>query len=157
MNWGQVLLLDVAFKPVRLINRRRAVKLIYLDKASEIIPDKVVQLKNFLMKKPFPLKYSKRSIFIRDAYTCQYCGASLSHSKATIDHIVPRYRGGKSSFGNCVTACARCNTEKGHKPLAELKNKLRVAPYHPTHSDIVQNQSPELWGTFQHWLHTVCN
>lgn len=154
---ANVLMLDVAFTPVKLINRRRALKLLFLDKASEVIPDKVIQLKKFLMRQPFPLKFSKRSVFIRDAWTCQYCGTNLSRTKVTIDHILPRALGGKSTFENCITACARCNMEKGHKLLKDMKRKPLNSPYHPTHTDIVPNQSPELWKQYQTWLHTACS
>jgi hypothetical protein len=153
---GQVLLLDVSFRPVNLIRRKKALKLVYMEKASEVLPGKVLQLRNYLMRKSHPVKYSKKAIFVRDNYCCQYCGKMLRHSQLTIDHIVPRAKGGKSNFLNCVTACGPCNHSKGHKGVHEFK-RLRMIPVHPTHSDLVKFQAPDLWETYQTWISTVCN
>ena len=75
--------------------------------------------------------YSKRLVLIRDKYTCQYCAAKLVLSTATIDHVVPRSRGGKSNFDNCVASCSNCNKIKGNKGLNQVKMRLIKKPRRP--------------------------
>lgn len=61
------------------------------------------------------INFSKRSLFRRDNHTCQYCGERLGSSACTVDHVTPRYLGGKTSWENCVTACHHCNSRKANK------------------------------------------
>jgi 5-methylcytosine-specific restriction endonuclease McrA len=75
--------------------------------------------------------FSRRNIFRRDQYMCQYCGAKPGSGALTIDHLVPRSRGGKSTWGNCVLACLRCNTKKGNRPLVEAGMRLLKQPSEP--------------------------
>ena len=76
--------------------------------------------------------YTDRFIlYARDRYICGYCGDEFSHSKLTIDHIVPRCRGGQNHWTNTVTACKPCNTRKGSKSLEQSKMKLLYVPYAP--------------------------
>lgn len=75
--------------------------------------------------------YSKRNIFVRDNFTCVYCGKRGNH-KLTIDHVVPRSRGGKSDFDNCVACCRPCNLAKGHKTPNEARMFMKKRPYTPT-------------------------
>jgi len=62
--------------------------------------------------------WSKRNIFIRDNYTCAYCG--IKSDKMTVDHVVPKSHGGKNTFENCVTSCKKCNNRKGDKSCKEV-------------------------------------
>jgi 5-methylcytosine-specific restriction endonuclease McrA len=80
------------------------------------------------------LVFSRRNLFRRDRYTCQYCGAQPGRDELTIDHVVPRSRGGVSSWTNCVLACLGCNTAKGDRKLAECGLALRNEPKKPTRS-----------------------
>jgi 5-methylcytosine-specific restriction endonuclease McrA len=73
--------------------------------------------------------YSRRNVYIRDQYTCQYCGTKRDLS---IDHIIPSSRGGKTNFKNCVTSCVKCNTTKGNRTPEEASMKLNRLPYVPT-------------------------
>ncbi len=57
--------------------------------------------------------FTRRALFLRDRYSCQYCGASPGSKELTIDHILPMSRGGKTSWENCVLSCVRCNSNKG--------------------------------------------
>lgn len=75
--------------------------------------------------------YSKRQVLIRDSYTCQYCGAQITSDEATIDHVVPRSKGGRSTFENTVCACGSCNKRKADKSLKEAKMKLLREPVKP--------------------------
>ena len=74
---------------------------------------------------------SRRLIFIRDDYTCQYCGKPLSERNATIDHVYPKSKGGTWSWTNLVTACESCNQLKGNRTLEESRMELIRNPYHP--------------------------
>ena len=76
--------------------------------------------------------FSRRNLFKRDRYTCQYCGAQPGPEALTIDHIVPRSRGGTSSWENCALACMECNKRKANRTPAEAGMSLRQAPKKPS-------------------------
>jgi len=80
--------------------------------------------------------FSKRNVIIRDDHTCTYCGDTPR--RLTIDHIVPRSKGGKSSFENCVASCKSCNSKKGNKSCQEAKMFPRVKPIQPTISEFLR-------------------
>jgi 5-methylcytosine-specific restriction endonuclease McrA len=77
---------------------------------------------------------NRRGILSRDAHSCQYCG---SHKKLTLDHVIPRSKGGPHSWDNVVTACARCNGLKGDKLLHQTGMQLRSKPKAPIHPAVV--------------------
>ncbi len=79
--------------------------------------------------------FSKRNILIRDGFKCAYCG--IGQSKLTIDHIIPRSRGGRDEFENCVACCRQCNNRKGGNTPREAGMVLRVKPYYPTISEFL--------------------
>jgi 5-methylcytosine-specific restriction endonuclease McrA len=84
----------------------------------------------YLIHRPRPrVKLSRREVFIRDGYTCQYCGRQCHD--LTIDHVVPRSRGGLHSWDNLVSACKPCNHRKGGKLPAEARMTLRKEPREP--------------------------
>ena len=75
--------------------------------------------------------FSRRNMYRRDNLKCQYCGSKPGSEELTIDHIVPRSKGGKSSWENCVLACIKCNHEKGNKTLRNSGLKLLKRPTKP--------------------------
>ncbi len=76
---------------------------------------------------------SRKSIFKRDKWTCQYCGyKSKDPKKLTVDHVHPKSKGGPWSWTNLVTACSGCNIHKGSKTLSECKIKLKNKPKRPS-------------------------
>ena len=77
------------------------------------------------------LAFSRGNIYKRDRYTCQYCGRRPGTAELTIDHVLPRSRGGISSWTNCVVACVQCNARKASKTLAESGLVLRRVPARP--------------------------
>jgi len=85
-------------------------------------PPAVVALKEYV-KTPKRVVFSRMNIFLRDNFTCQYCNKKFSSSTLTFDHVVPRAKGGKTSFTNIVSACVTCNARKGSstfmKPIKE--------------------------------------
>jgi 5-methylcytosine-specific restriction endonuclease McrA len=80
--------------------------------------------------------FTKRNVLIRDRFKCAYCGAR--REKLSIDHIIPKSRGGKMTFENCVAACKPCNLKKGGRTPNEARMYLKVRPYQPTISEFLR-------------------
>ena len=80
--------------------------------------------------------FSKKNIFVRDGFRCVYCGAE--NVRLTIDHILPKSRGGKTDFENCVSSCKPCNNNKGSRTPREAGFFLKVRPYQPTISEFLR-------------------
>lgn len=76
-------------------------------------------------------KVSRIGVFIRDGFTCQYCGKRFSYKNLTIDHVIPRSRGGKTEWLNVVTSCISCNIKKGDRTPEEAKIELIKEPRLP--------------------------
>lgn len=93
----------------------------------------------YLIKSIYKRKilYSKNNIYLRDGYTCVYCGNKFEKNQLTIDHIIPKSRGGKDSYLNCVTSCKSCNSKKSNKLIDELGLILKFKPYEPSLYDII--------------------
>jgi 5-methylcytosine-specific restriction endonuclease McrA len=75
--------------------------------------------------------FSRRNLFRRDRHTCQYCGGRPGTEELTVDHVLPRSRGGRSEWENCVLACTACNARKADRTPAEAGMRLRQAPRRP--------------------------
>ncbi|MCC6741422.1 MAG: HNH endonuclease [Planctomycetia bacterium] len=75
--------------------------------------------------------FSRRNLYKRDHFTCQYCSRQPGSEELTIDHILPRARGGKSSWENCVLACVECNRKKANRTPVEAAMQLKKAPIRP--------------------------
>lgn len=75
--------------------------------------------------------FSRRNLFKRDHYQCQYCGIQPGGGELTIDHVQPRSRGGLSTWQNCVLACVECNKRKADRTPDEAGMKLKVTPVRP--------------------------
>ncbi len=98
------------------------------------------------VRRPRPrVKLSRREIFIRDRYTCQYCGRT-GGSDLTLDHVMPRHRGGPHTWENLVTACKPCNHRKGGNTPEEARIRLARPPFEPR-SDIYSLFTPYLADT----------
>lgn len=100
---------------------------------------------------PREVVFSRRNLYRRDRYTCQYCGAQPGSSELTIDHIVPRSRGGKSTWENCVLACIPCNAHKGDRIPSEAGLLLRHPPTKPgwnPHLSLRLGSMRESWEQF---------
>jgi 5-methylcytosine-specific restriction endonuclease McrA len=96
----------------------------------------------YQVRRPRPrVKLSRREIFARDRHTCQYCGRQ-GHD-LTLDHIVPRHRGGGHTWENLVTACKSCNHRKGGKTVEEARFRLNRPPFEPR-SDVYSMFTPYL-------------
>ena len=77
------------------------------------------------------VNFSRRNLYRRDSFACQYCGAKPGQQELSIDHVIPRSRGGTSTWENCVLACMRCNRKKGSKLPHEAGLVLRKEPAMP--------------------------
>jgi 5-methylcytosine-specific restriction endonuclease McrA len=95
--------------------------------------------------------FSRRNIFRRDRYTCQYCGEQRALRDLTIDHVVPRSREGRSTWENCVVACVSCNSRKANRLPAEAGMRLNREPRRPSWMasiDISRPERQESWNRF---------
>jgi 5-methylcytosine-specific restriction endonuclease McrA len=138
-----VLVLNQNYEPLNVCSVRRALKLVlggkaelleaargHIASATKIFPFPSVIRLYHLIKRPRPrVKLTRKEVFIRDGYTCQYCGLRSSH--LTIDHVIPRSRGGLHTWDNVVAACQPCNHRKGGKSLAEARMVLKHQPREP--------------------------
>lgn len=97
----------------------------------QIAVPEVIMLTRFHKLPPRQIKFSRRNIYLRDNHTCQYCGIMPPRDEITIDHIIPRSRGGKTTWENVVLACVRCNTKKGSKMTSEANLVLLSVPTKP--------------------------
>ena len=140
-----VLLLNQDYSPLSLCSVQRAFLLIFLNKAELVEVVKGQQLRSISSSYPFPSvvkikKYihvpyqrvvlSRQNIFKRDEGKCQYCGTTKD---LTLDHVIPRSKGGKSNWTNLVTACKKCNSVKGDYALNQIGMKLFKKPVKPTY------------------------
>ncbi|MCD6385517.1 HNH endonuclease [Candidatus Sumerlaeota bacterium] len=94
------------------------------------VPD-VIKLIGYTRTPPLDVKFNRRNIFLRDNFTCQYCGRKAQRDELTIDHVIPRSRGGKSTWENVVIACIECNAKKGDSLPQEKGLQLRRKPKKP--------------------------
>lgn len=96
------------------------------------------------------VSFSRRNIFKRDHYTCQYCGVQPGSEELTIDHVVPRAQGGVSSWSNCVLACVTCNKRKADRTPEQAGLHLRKPPIRPTWKPLYASPSVRIasWSKF---------
>jgi 5-methylcytosine-specific restriction endonuclease McrA len=94
--------------------------------------------------------FSRRNIFKRDRFQCQYCGVNPGAEELTIDHVVPRARGGVSSWTNCVLACVECNKQKADRTPQQAGMRLRKEPICPTWKPVYADHCIRLasWSKF---------
>ncbi|XP_042513735.1 uncharacterized protein LOC122088514 isoform X2 [Macadamia integrifolia] len=145
------LVLDISYRPINVVCWRRAICLEFMEKAdvleyydqtvnspngSYYLPAvlRVPHLLQVVKRRRVKQNLSRKSIFFRDMFTCQYCS---SRESLTIDHVLPISRGGVWKWENLVTACAKCNSRKGQKTLEEANMKLNKVPKAPKEYDIL--------------------
>lgn len=104
----------------------------------------VIMVKKFI-KKNTHVRFSKHNVFLRDSFICQYCDLKLTRATATLDHVVPISKGGKTTFDNVVTSCQPCNSSKG----SDLYPMPKITPIRPTYYQLVKNKQ-ELDVTIKH-------
>lgn len=116
-----------------------------------LAPPEVILLTTYEGQGGRAVVFSRKNLFKRDRYTCQYCGIQPGPEELTVDHVVPRSRGGVSSWENCVLACVECNKRKADRSPAQAGLKLRRSPKKPTWKALVQvpaRDRRESWDKF---------
>ncbi|GAB4128309.1 MAG: HNH endonuclease [Raineya sp.] len=141
---GKVLILNQDYSAFTICSIQKAFILVYLNKADIVSESPQGGIKTVSRTFPRPsvirlhkyvhLPYkgvvlSRQNVFKRDNYQCQYCGATTD---LTLDHVLPRSRGGKSSWTNLVTACKTCNSKKGDLTPEEAQMPLNRKPFKPS-------------------------
>lgn len=112
-----------------------------------------VKLKYYVPHFPRRPKFNRRALFKRDNFMCQYCGLAFSQNELTIDHVLPRSRGGLTSWINCAAACLNCNHKKFNRTPEEAKMYLLNKPIIPTKSMLYleynfEKNKHETWGCY---------
>lgn len=140
----QVLVLNASYEALNVTTVRRAHVLVFKGKAEVVEAleqplrsasdtyqwPHVIRLVTYVsVPRTVQRKISRRALFARDGWRCGYCGTSTG--RLTLDHIVPRSRGGDSVWENVVTSCAPCNLKKGNRLLHEIEMVLRTKPRIP--------------------------
>ncbi|XP_077239912.1 HNH endonuclease isoform X2 [Tasmannia lanceolata] len=151
LSYFKGLVLDISYRPVNVVCWKRAICLEFMEKADVLeyydqtvssprgsfyIPAvlRVPHLLQVVKRRRIKNHLSRKNIFFRDHFTCQYCS---SRENLTIDHIFPISRGGKWKWENLVTACSICNSKKGQKTLEEANMKIIKVPKAPKDFDIL--------------------
>jgi hypothetical protein len=147
----QVLLLNADWSPIKFVSDIRAIKLILKGRAETICLDEspsvweefffttstsfqvpaTIRLLDRASIHVGPPRFRKKILYNRDSWTCQYCRKKLGRGSVTIDHVLPRCKGGKTTWKNCVVSCKQCNKEKGNKLLHETNMSLLRVPSEP--------------------------
>jgi 5-methylcytosine-specific restriction endonuclease McrA len=162
---GRVLVLNATFEPINVCTVRRATVLLLKEKAeileigsrelhwaSGSLPRPVViRLITYVRipRDPGRRKITRRAVFARDGWECQYCGARTS---LTVDHVIPRSKGGASSWDNIVASCAPCNRRKGDRLPHVAGMHPRSKPRVPSPHVFIQLASPTIPTTWRQYL-----
>jgi 5-methylcytosine-specific restriction endonuclease McrA len=163
---GDVLVLNATYEPLSVVSVKRAVVLLLKEKA-ELIETATAMLRaeNFSLPRPLVIRLvyyvkiprrvalpvSRRGILSRDQYTCQYCGDTPPRKDLTLDHVLPRSRGGKSTWENVTTACQKCNGRKSNRTPAEANMTLLTNPQRPRYIAIASlgnAEATQAWGKY---------
>lgn len=157
-----VLVLNYDYTPLNVTSLRRGFVLVDKGKA-EVLKESeqpiittignfvrplVIRLLKYInFRKKREIKISRARIYQRDNYSCVYCG---TQRKLTIDHVIPKSRGGDNSWENMVTCCFDCNSKKGNKTPQEANMKMKTKPYTPSvFSELVAGNAAKIWEEFK--------
>lgn len=170
----RTLVLSQGYEPVRVVSWQRAITMISLGKV-EIIEEydgfirstsvvvkvpAVVRLINAFRRVKKPVKFSRINIYARDGYKCQYCGSKEKMGDLTYDHVLPKSRGGKTSWTNIVTCCYGCNSKKRDRTPREARMTLHKEPVRPKWVPAVaitvsRVSVPDAWRDYLYWTGTL--
>lgn len=162
---GRVLVLNATYEPINVCTVRRAVVLLLKEKA-EVVERAaaVLHSERVSMSRPMVIrlvsyvrvphdthrrKITRRAVFARDGWTCQYCG---TRSNLTVDHVVPRSKGGPSTWENIVASCAPCNRRKGDLTTAQANMHPAREPRAPHPQVFIHVASPTIPAAWRAWL-----
>lgn len=162
---AKVLVLNTTYEPLNVTTVRRALVLLLKDKAEVVeragttlrseraafeVP-LVIRLREYVRvpHRPAARRISRRAIFARDGYRCQYCG---SDRQLTVDHVVPRSKGGGDTWDNLVTSCAACNRRKADRPPHLAGLRLRRPPRAPAPGALVVLHADDVHESWRPYL-----
>src|SRR5438105_15813016 len=161
----QVLVLNASYEPLNVTTVRRAHVLVFKGKA-EVIEELEEPLHSASDTYPWPhvirlityvhvpraaqRKISRRALFARDEWRCVYCGTASG--RLTLDHVIPRSRGGESIWENVVTSCAPCNLRKGNRLPHEVHMELRHTPKPPAPVLFISLATPKIPSRWERYL-----
>ncbi len=167
MSRTPVLVLNQNYQPLNVCNVRRAFSLLgrgkaetleatgrFLHSASLAFPEPSVIRLVYMVKRPFQQRrLSRKEVFIRDRHRCQYCSKHMR--KLTLDHVIPRSRGGPHSWENVVSACSDCNHKKAGRTPKEANMRLLRKPRTPRpnpYAFVLHAEIHDTWRPFLPWL-----
>ena len=162
---GRVLVLNATYEPINVCTVRRATVLLLKQKAEVLergghdlhsatasLPrPHVIRLVTYVRvpRDPHRRKITRRAVFARDGWACQYCGARTS---LTVDHVIPRSKGGGSTWDNIVASCAPCNRRKGDHLPHQVNMHPRSKPRIPNPQIFIQLASPTIPASWRQYL-----
>ncbi|MEO1225651.1 MAG: HNH endonuclease [Pseudomonadota bacterium] len=161
----------LSYFPLSLWSWQDAVKAVCMDRVTTIAHyDRVVRSPSFEMKLPSVISlrdyvsparrpaFTRFNVFLRDGFTCQYCGDQFPTHELTFDHVVPRSRGGRTTWDNVVAACSSCNLVKGNRMPKTCGMEPLSEPHQPTAFELQENGRSfppnflhESWRDFLYW------
>ena len=162
---GRVLVLNATYEPINVCTVRRATVLLLKQKAELVERGKwTLRSEHTALPRPVVIrlvtyvnvprdthrrKITRRAVFARDGWECQYCGARTS---LTVDHVIPRSKGGGSGWDNIVASCAPCNRRKADRLPHQVNMHPRVKPRTPGAHIFIQLASPTIPATWRQYL-----
>jgi len=159
-----VLVLNANYSPLDICNAKRAICLFFMEKVDiletyklmvhspslELSLPSIIKLKGFVKFNSLNVAMSRKNILLRDKYQCQYCGHK--YNSLSLDHVIPKERGGGDNWDNLVTACQPCNRKKGNRTPEEADMLLRRPPRKPNRIHYFQNFINEEQGAWRPYL-----
>lgn len=161
----------LSYFPLSLWSWQDAVKAVFLDRVNilsqydtlvrspsfEMQLPSVISLKEYVQSARRPA-FTRFNVFLRDSFACQYCAHQFPTHELTFDHVIPRSKGGRTTWDNVVTACSSCNLVKGSRLLHECGMRLLAEPFAPNAHTLQENgrQFPpnflhKSWRDYLYW------
>lgn len=161
------LLLSQGYQPVKVISWQRAICMSFLGKVEVVTthPEReirtvstsfpapaVVRLLKHYRMGPQVVRFSRRNVYLRDRFLCQYCGDEFLERELTLDHVIPRAQSGRTHWENVVSACSGCNRRKGNRTPEQANMPLKRRPekprWLPPAAQLGLKKVPEYWADF---------
>lgn len=164
---ANVLVLNQDYQPLSICSVQRSMKLLFLEKAELLHDDpqrelnttkrrfqfpSVIRLRSYIRIPYTKVVLSRRNVLRRDQFICQYCGKK---SDLTIDHVLPKSRGGKDTWENLTTACEKCNVKKGNRTPEEANMSLTTKPYRPVPITFFRDYNGRVQDPWKPYLYMV--
>ena len=161
----------LSYYPLSLWSWQDAIKAVFLDRVNIVSEYEVaVRSPSFTMKLPSVVSlksyvrparnpaFTRFNVFLRDRFSCQFCGDAFPTHDLTFDHVIPRSRGGRTTWENVVTACSPCNLTKGGRMPAQAKMHPRIKPHQPSVMELREhgrkfppNYLHDSWADYLYW------